>query len=83
MKRGRKAERGIQWERGKNEKEIKRKGDREKRDKEKETGEEKRERKRKRKFHCSHLVQEKASRKKSPWPRGGPGPAPKSLQHPI
>ena len=30
MKKGRKAERGIQRERGKNEKEIKRKGDREK-----------------------------------------------------
>ena len=31
MKKGRKAESGIQRERGKNEKEIKRKGDREKR----------------------------------------------------
>ena len=41
------------------------------RDKEKETGEEKRERKRKRKFHCSHLVQEDASRKKIPLAKRG------------
>ena len=43
MKRGRKAERGIQWERGKNEKEIKRKGDREKGTRRKRQGKKKKE----------------------------------------
>ena len=50
------------------------------RDKEKETGEEKRERKRK--IHCSHLVQEDASRKKIPLAERGSGAGTKIVATP-
>ena len=64
------------WERDKEE------GRQRERDKEKETGEEKRERKRKIKFHCSHLVQEDASRKKIPLAERGSGAGTKIVATP-
>ena len=83
MKKGRKAESGIQRERGKNEKEIKRKGDREKGTRRKRQGKKREKVKERESFIAVTWSRKKHREKKSPWPRGGPGPAPKSLQHPI
>ena len=64
------------WERDKEE------GRQREKDKEKDTWEEKRERKRKIKFHCSHLVQEDASRKKIPLAERGSGAGTKIVATP-